>query len=67
MKTTEEIVQHYSAMLDSVNLINAGQPEQMSDDEWDDTVSRNRQHLELMLTRDFWTDEDMSLINEVLS
>jgi len=67
MKTTEEIAQHYSAMLDSVNLINAGQPEQMSDDEWDDTVSRNRQHLELMLTRDFWTDEDMSLINEVLN
>ena len=25
--TTEEIAQHYSAMLDSVNLINAGKPE----------------------------------------
>lgn len=65
--TTEEIAQHYSAMLDSVNLINAGQPNQMPDSEWADAVSRNREHLELMLTRDFWTDEDMNPVNEVLN
>ena len=31
--TAEQIAQHYSAAMDSVNLLNAGQPEDMSDDE----------------------------------
>ena len=53
--TTEEIAQHYRAAMDSVNLINAGQPASMSDAEWADTVSRNREHLSIMLAKDFWT------------
>jgi hypothetical protein len=44
--TAQEIAQHYSAAMDSVNLINAGQPEGMSDEDWADTVSRNVEHLE---------------------
>ena len=31
--TAQEIAQHYSAAMDSVNLINAGQPEGMSDED----------------------------------
>jgi hypothetical protein len=42
--TAQEIAQHYSAAMDSVNLINAGQPEGMSDEDWADTVSRNVEH-----------------------
>ena len=64
--STEEIAQHYSAMLDSVNLINEGQPEGTDDDDWADTVSRNQEHLTLMLAKDFWTDEDMTPVNAVL-
>jgi hypothetical protein len=64
--STEEIAQHYSAMGDSVALLAAGQPEGMDADDWADTVSRNKEHLELMLAKDFWSDEDMSPINEVL-
>ena len=64
--TTEEIAQHYSAMLDSVNLINGGKPEDMDDADWTDTVSRNQEHLTLMLEKDFWTDEDMTAVNAVL-
>jgi hypothetical protein len=30
--TAEQIAQHYSAAMDSVNLLNAGQPEGMDDD-----------------------------------
>ena len=37
--TVEEIARHYSAAMDSVNLLNAGQPESMSDEDWADTVS----------------------------
>ena len=58
--TAEEIARHYAAALDSVNLINAGQPEGMDDDEWADTLSRNKEHLNIMLAKDFWTNEDLS-------
>jgi hypothetical protein len=65
--TTEEIAQHYSAMLDSVNLINNGKPEGMDDTEWTDCLARNKEHLELMLTRDFWTTEDMAPVNAAIA
>ena len=64
--TTEEIAQHYSAMGDSVDLINAGQPEDMSDEDWADTVSRNQEHLTIMLAKDFWGSEDMTAVNAVI-
>ena len=62
VNTVEEIAQHYSACLDSVNLLNAGKPTNESDADWADTVSRNKEHLSLMLAKDFWTTEDMSAI-----
>ena len=58
--TTEEIAQHYTAMGHSVDLINAGQPVNMSDEDWADTVSRNVEHLKLMVAKDYWTTEDMT-------
>ena len=58
--TAEQIAQHYSAAMDSVNLINAGQPEDMSDADWADCLSRNKEHLKIMLEKDFWTTEDLT-------
>ena len=55
----QQIARHYSACMDSVNLINAGQPEDMEDAEWADTVARNKEHLKIMLAKDFWTTEDL--------
>ena len=60
--TTEEIAAHYTAMGHSVDLINAGQPEGMEDADWADTVSRNVEHLEIMVAKDYWTTEDMTAI-----
>jgi hypothetical protein len=65
--TTEEISQHYSAMGDSVDLINAGQPEDMSAEEWTDTLSRNQEHLVIMLAKDFWTNEDMTAVTAAIA
>ena len=65
--TAEQIAQHYSAAMDSVNLINAGQPEGMDDADWADTVSRNVQHLEIMVAKDFWTDEDLTPLNDAIA
>jgi len=57
--TAEQIAQHLSAAMDSVNLINAGQPEGMTDEDWADFLQRNRDHLKIMLAKDFWTTEDL--------
>jgi hypothetical protein len=56
----EQIAKHYSAAMDSVNLINAGQPELMTDAEWADCLSRNKEHLVIMLAKDYWTTEDLT-------
>ena len=60
--TAEEIARHYSAAMDSVNLINAGQPEDMEDAEWADCVARNKEHLKIMVAKTFWTTEDLSVM-----
>ena len=64
--TAEEIAQHYVAMGHSVDLLNAGQPEGVSDEDWADTVSRNVEHLKIMVAKDFWTTEDMTAVNVIL-
>jgi hypothetical protein len=58
--TAEQIAKHYSAAMDSVNLINGGKPELMSDEDWADTIARNKEHLNIMLAKDFWTTEDLA-------
>jgi hypothetical protein len=62
--TAEEIARHYSAAMDSVNLINAGKPELMTDEDWADTVARNKEHLKIMLAKDFWTTEDLEPLRQ---
>ena len=58
--TAEQIAAHYSAAMDSVNLINGDKPENTTDEEWADTIARNKEHLNIMLAKDFWTTEDLS-------
>lgn len=58
--TAEEIARHYSAAMDSVNLINGGKPEGMDDADWADCLSRNKEHLKIMLAKDFWTTENLA-------
>jgi hypothetical protein len=65
--TPEQIAQHYSAAMDSVALLNAGQPEGMDDEDWADTVSRNVEHLQIMVAKDFWTDEDLGPLNAAIA
>jgi len=67
--STEEIAQHYSAMQDSVNLIDemrTNPPEDMTDEEVEDCISRNVEHLELMVAKDYWTNEDMKAVNAAI-
>ena len=65
--TTAEIAQHYTAMGHSVDLLNAGQPGDTSDADWADTVSRNVEHLQLMVAKDYWTTESMTAANAAIA
>jgi hypothetical protein len=58
--TPEQVAKHYSAALDSVALIEAGQPEGMEDAEWADCLERNVAHLEIMIAKDFMQDQDLA-------
>jgi hypothetical protein len=62
--TAEQIAKHYSAAMDSVNLINGDKPEDMEADEWADTVARNKEHLKIMLAKDFWTNENLKPLED---
>ena len=69
--TAEQIAQNYSALGDSVALINdviAGNA--MADDDASDRqdcVDRNVAHLELMVAKDYWTDESMTAVNAAIT
>ncbi len=62
--SAEQIAQHYNAAMDSVNLINAGKPDNTTDEEWADCVSRNKEHLLIMIAKDFWTTEDLTPLQQ---
>ena len=65
--TEAEIARHYAAAMDSVNLINAGKPEEMSDEDWADTVARNVAHLEIMVAKDFMQEQDLAPLNAAIA
>ena len=69
-RSAEQLAQDYIAMGHSVTLINeviAGT--QMADESAEDrqsAVDRNVEHLELMVAKDFWTDEDMTAVDAAI-
>jgi len=65
--TTAQIAQNYSAMGDSVTLLNGGKTSEMTEDQWTATKARNVEHLELMVAKDYWTDEDMTAVNKAIA
>lgn len=62
--TTEQIARHYSAMLDSVTLINSLVPTQEA--EALERLDRNVRHLKLMLEFDWWAGYDLAPINAAI-
>jgi hypothetical protein len=69
--TAEQIAQHYSAAMDSVNFINelvAGQhDDRMTAEEKADAIQRNVAHLEIMVAKDFWTTEDLQPFRDAIA
>ena len=69
--TADEISAHYTAMGHSVALITdviAGNTlANKSAAERQDVVDRNTQHLEIMVAKDYWTDESMTATNAAIT
>ena len=70
-RTAEEKAQDYSAMGDSVSLINAiiagDSMAEESAEERQKCLDRNAQHLQLMVAKDDWGDEDMDAVNAAIT
>ena len=58
--TTEEIAKNYASALDSVNLINELKEKKSLTEDEEKTIQRNLEHLEIMLAKDYWTNEDLT-------
>lgn len=66
--TTEQIAANYAAMLNSVDFINnATKPDTVSDQDWTAMVEANKNHLRIMVEKDYWTNEDMTAVNAAIS
>ena len=69
--TADEIAAHYTAMGHSVALITdviAGNTlANKSAAERQDVVDRNTQHLEIMVAKDYWTNESMTATNAAVT
>jgi hypothetical protein len=68
--TAEDIANSYVAMGHSVELINGiiDGSKMVDEDPQDkkDTVKRNVEHLEIMVAKDYWTNEDMTAVNKAI-
>jgi hypothetical protein len=58
----QEVQRSYDAAMDSVNLLNAGKPENMTDEDWADTIKRNKEHLEIQIAKgaEYYGDLDLT-------
>ena len=65
----QQVAKDYSAAMDSVTLLNAGKPEKMTDEEWADTVKRNKEHLEIQVAKgaEFYGSNDLTPFEEAIA
>jgi hypothetical protein len=65
------LLKDYKAMGHSVELINGiiDGSKMVDEDPQDkkDTVKRNVEHLELMVAKDYWSNEDMTAVNTAIT
>jgi hypothetical protein len=64
----QKVIKDYSAAMDSVNLLLAGKPEDTTDEDWADTVKRNKEHLEIQIAKgDYYAGYDLTPFTEVIN
>ena len=66
----QQIAKHYAACLDSVNLIDsiiAEKPENMTIEEATDTITRNVEHLEIMVSKNYWSGDALGVLTNAIA
>lgn len=64
----QEVQRSYNAAMDSVNLLNAGKPEDVTDEDWADTVKRNKDHLEIQIAKgDYYAGYDLTPFQQAVA
>ena len=65
----QQVAQDYKATMDSVNLINAGKPEDMLDTDWSDCVKRNVEHLQIQVTKgsEYYGSNDLKPFTDAIA
>jgi hypothetical protein len=58
----QQVAQDYKAAMDSVSLLEAGKPADMTDADWADCVARNKAHLEIQIAKgaEYYGEHDLS-------
>lgn len=68
--TNEQIKSNYDGMLSSVDLINqylALCPDYLDPLQHQSAIDRNVRHLEIMKTKDYWTNQDMTSVDKAIA
>ena len=65
----QQVAKDYSAAMDSVNLLNAGKPEDMTAEDWADCVARNKEHLEIQIAKgaEYYGSNSLTPFTEIIN
>ena len=65
----QEVQRSYDAAMDSVNLINAGQPKDMTDADWADCKQRNIDHLKIQIAKgaEYYGSNDLTPFEQAVA
>jgi len=65
----QQVAADYSAAMDSVHLLEAGKPAEMTDADWADTVKRNKEHLEIQIAKgaEYYGSNDLTPFEEAIA
>ena len=64
----QEVQRSYNAAMDSVNLLNAGKPVEMTDEDWADTVKRNKDHLQIQIAKgEYYAGYDLTPFEQAVA
>ena len=64
----QEVQRNYDAALDSVALLQAGQPKDMTDADWQDCKQRNIDHLKIQIAKgDYYAGHDLKPFQDAVA
>jgi len=69
MTQEQKVAADYSAAMDSVHLLEAGKPAEMTDADWADTVKRNKEHLTIQVNKgaEYYGSNDLTPFEQAIA